>query len=65
MVQKEEKYVVLVGAPCGVCLRQKTEALRPLLQEPNLRVWSQFVTDIATAEELLGTGGSYQLPGRS
>lgn len=51
--QAEDKYVVLLAGPCGECGRTKTDALLPLLTQPNLRVWSHLVTDLDTARELL------------
>ena len=51
--QKPDKYVVLVAGPCGECHRAKTDALRPLLENPRLRLWTDLVTDIQTASELL------------
>ncbi len=54
MVRSRNKHVVLVGGPCGDCGRPKTDALRPLLEQPGLRVWSHLVVDAGTAEELLG-----------
>lgn len=53
MVRTGDKYVVLVGGPCGDCGISKTAALRPLLEEPSLRVWSHLVLDAGTAEQLL------------
>jgi hypothetical protein len=48
------KYIVLVAGPCAECGRLKTEALLPLLENPRLRVFTHLVTDIGTAESLLG-----------
>lgn len=53
MVRSKDKHVVLVGGPCGDCGRPKADALRPLLEEPGLRVWSHLVLDAGTAEKLL------------
>ena len=53
MVRSGDKHVVLVGGPCGDCGTPKTEALRPLLETPELRVWSHLVIDAGTAEQLL------------
>lgn len=53
MAKKEDKYVVLVGGPCGECGKLKTEALRPLLANEKLRLWTHLITDIRTANELL------------
>ncbi len=53
MAKKKDKYVVLVGGPCGECGKLKTEALRPLLANEKLRLWTHLITDIRTANELL------------
>jgi DNA-binding transcriptional regulator LsrR (DeoR family) len=53
MARTPGKYVVLVAPPCGKCGELKTEAVRPLLKAPDLRVWTYLVTDVSTAEELL------------
>ncbi|MDO4586066.1 MAG: hypothetical protein Q4C95_02090 [Planctomycetia bacterium] len=54
-VNKPGKHVVLVGGPCGECGSLKTEALRPLLANKNLRLWNHLILDIKTANELLKT----------
>jgi hypothetical protein len=38
---------------CGICGRSRAEALRPLLTNPQLKVFSTLVMDAATARELL------------
>lgn len=53
MARTEGKYVVLLGGPCGECATPKTPALRPLLAEPELRLWTHLLTDAQTAKELL------------
>lgn len=53
MAQREGKYVVLLGGPCGECGRPKTNALLPLVSEPSLRLWTHLLTDVETASELL------------
>lgn len=53
MAASKGKHVVLVAGPCGECARTKSDALRPLMREPALRVWSHLVTDAKTAVELL------------
>lgn len=53
MARTEDKFVVLVAGPCNQCPKLKTKALRPLLEQESLRVWSHMVTDIGTAEWLL------------
>lgn len=47
------KHVVLVAGPCAYCGERKGPALRPLLSSPELRVWSEVIMDIQTAEQLL------------
>ena len=50
---RTDKHIVLMAAPCGQCGRTKSDALRPLLEEPALRVYNHLVTDVRTARELL------------
>jgi DNA-binding transcriptional regulator LsrR (DeoR family) len=52
MAKQKRKHVLLVAAPCGRCGALKSEALRPLLKVPNLRIWTHVVMDIAHAERL-------------
>jgi hypothetical protein len=47
------KYVVLVAGPCGECGETKKNALRPLLANEKLRLWTHLITDAKTAKELL------------
>jgi hypothetical protein len=47
------KYVVLVAGPCGECGETKKKALRPLIANESLRLWTNLVTDARTARELL------------
>ena len=47
------KYVVLVAGPCGECGATKKNALRPLLANENLRLWTHLIVDAKTAKELL------------
>jgi hypothetical protein len=47
------KYVVLVAGPCGECGATKLHALRPLIANDHLRLWTHLVTDAKTARELL------------
>ncbi len=51
--QRKGKHVVLVAAPCAYCGKRKGPALLPLLMRPELRVWSEIVMDIPTAEYVL------------
>ena len=47
------KYVVLVAGPCGECGATKKNALRPLLANDKLRLWTHLIVDAKTAKELL------------
>ena len=50
----KHRMVVLVCGPSHVEEgKRKTEALRPLLVNKDLRVWSHLITDVETARELL------------
>jgi len=50
---QKNKHVILIARQCGMCKRTRAEALRPLLTNPNLKVFSTLVMDAATARELL------------
>ena len=49
------KYVVVTCAPCKDCGQTKTEAIRPLLENPKLRMWTHLIIDRSTAEKLVGS----------
>ena len=49
---REDKYVVLVSGTTSTG-GTKARALRPLLTEPSLRVWSHLVLDQPTAKEVI------------
>ena len=53
--KERSKEVILMARQCGLCERPpaRARALRALLSNPNLRVFSRLVLDQATAEELL------------
>jgi len=53
LAHQPNKHVVLVAAPCGICNKPKREALRPLLKEENLRLWTHLFMDLTTAQHLL------------
>lgn len=53
LAKSGNRYVVLVAGPCGECGALKTEALKPLLANDQLRLWSHLVTDAGTARTLL------------
>ena len=50
---QKNKHVILIARQCGMCERTRAEALRPLLTNPNLKVFSTLVMDAATAKGLL------------
>ena len=49
----KNKYVVLIARKCGKCGRDRSDALRPLLTIPELKVWTTLVMDVTTARGLL------------
>lgn len=51
----QDKYVIVSSGPCARCGRPRTDALRPLLLEPTLKVWTDLVMDVDTARELVAT----------
>jgi len=53
MAKKRDKHVIVVAGPCTYCHATKTTAVRPLLENPDLKVWTDLVMDLTTAEELL------------
>ena len=50
---EKNRHVILMARQCGICGRTRAQALRPLLTNPNLKVFSTLVMDAATARELL------------
>ena len=50
---QKKKHVILIARQCGIWERTRGEALRPLLTDPSLKVFSTLVMDAATARELL------------
>ena len=50
---QKNKHVILIARQCGMCERTRAEALRPLLTNPSLKVFSTLVMDAATAREIL------------
>ena len=53
--KKQGKYVIVSSGPCAICGRPRSDALRPLLEEPTLKVWTDLVMDVKTAMELVAT----------
>jgi hypothetical protein len=50
---QKNRHVILMARQCGICGRTRAEALRPLLTNAGLKVFSTLVLDAATARELL------------
>lgn len=53
LAQAKNKHVVVIASPCATCKQPKTEAVRPLLESPQLKVWTKLVLDMRTAKQLL------------
>lgn len=53
MASQNNKRVLLVAGPCGFCNEIRDVALRPLIENPKLKVWNQLVLDLDTAEAIL------------
>jgi len=58
---KDGKEVILVSGP-QLSGMTRTTALMPLLNEPNLRVWSHLCMDLTTAEEVIQNLQASQKP---
>jgi DNA-binding transcriptional regulator LsrR (DeoR family) len=50
---EKNRHVILMARQCGICGRTRAQALRPLLTNLNLKVFSTLVMDAATARDLL------------
>jgi DNA-binding transcriptional regulator LsrR (DeoR family) len=53
LADKRSKAVILMARQCGICGRARADALRALLNNPTLKVFSTLILDAATARELL------------
>jgi DNA-binding transcriptional regulator LsrR (DeoR family) len=53
LASRPDKRVIVIAAPCHQCRELKTEAIRPLLEKPELAVWTHLVTDQRTAGQLV------------
>ena len=53
LAEMRTKEVILMARQCAICGRTRAEALRPLLTNPTLKVFSTLILDAATARELL------------
>lgn len=51
--KQKNHYVVLLASKCSNCAQSKARALRPLLREPSLHVWTHLVLDTETANEVM------------
>jgi DNA-binding transcriptional regulator LsrR (DeoR family) len=55
MSHTRNKHVILLARACGMCGKTKARSLRPLLANEKLRVWSQIVMDVKSANDLTGS----------
>ncbi len=53
MARRKDKYVVLIARSCSICHNPQAAALRPLLEVPELKVWSHLVMDVSVAQAIL------------
>lgn len=53
MAEAKDKHVMLIARQCARCGRTRAAALKPLLTNPKLKVFSDLVMDVASATELL------------
>lgn len=53
LAQTKDKHVLLMARQCTLCSKTKARALLPLFRNAKLKVWSELVMDVATAQELL------------
>lgn len=50
---RPDKHVLVVAGPCGHCGGDRADAVFPLINSPDLKLWSRFVMDLETAEGVL------------
>jgi DNA-binding transcriptional regulator LsrR (DeoR family) len=53
LARTPDKFIVLLSAPCIACKKPRVPALRHLLTNPALKVWTHLVADVKTAVALL------------
>ena len=53
LAKTKNRHVVLIARQCASCGRNRAKAIHPLLRSPALKVWSEIVMDLSTANELL------------
>jgi DNA-binding transcriptional regulator LsrR (DeoR family) len=58
IARSPNRHVVVMSPPCGQCGRTRADALRPLLDAPELKMWTKLVIDVKTAEHLLEDGAA-------
>jgi len=56
LASRPDKRVILVCGPSGQSQESKAYALKCLLEQPSLRVWTHVVTDVTTARQVLALG---------
>ena len=53
LAQQKDKRVILAAGPCGKCGRTREDALLPLMNNKQLKLWTHLVLDLSTAEQLV------------
>lgn len=53
LASADDKFVIVTSGPCGHCGQTRSAALRPVLEQERLKVWTDVVTDLPTASELM------------
>jgi DNA-binding transcriptional regulator LsrR (DeoR family) len=55
LARRRDRHVILIARQCGLCepRRTKATALLPILQHPEMRVFSRLVMDAPTAHQLI------------
>ena len=53
LAKQKNKHVILAAGPCGKCGRTREDALLPLMNNAQLKLWTHLVLDLGTAEQLV------------
>ena len=53
LANQDDKHVILAAGPCGKCGRTREDALLPLMNNPELKLWTHLILDLGTAEQLV------------
>ena len=53
LARRPDKHVIVVAGPCGQCGGSRCDAVYPLFASKKLKLWSRFVMDLSTAQELI------------